>query len=174
MPTPGIVDPLPTPVTEPAPAPASTPMPEAQAEPLEAAPEPAPIPEAAAAQVAAVAAAQAASPAAAPTDAPARAQAPAPGYAPAAPLPAPRQGGKPAVVVEAICGIVGLFGIGWLMSGIGATGLLLLVGGIIWDVVGFFFGISTSGLAFAVVVAVNIVVLIISSALLNRRLTTGR
>ncbi len=121
-----------------------------------------------------VAAAQAASPAGAPTDAPAPAQAPAPGYAPAAPLPAPRQGGKAAVVVEAICGIVGLFGIGWLMSGVVTTGLLLLVGGIIWDVVGFFFGISTSGLAFVVVVAVNIVVLIISSALLHRRLTTGR
>ena len=120
------------------------------------------------------AAAQAASPASAPTNAPAPAQAPAPGYAPVAPIPAPRQGGKAAVVIEAICGIVGLFGIGWLMSGVVTTGLLLLVGGIIWDVVGFFFGISTSGLAFAVVVAVNIVVLIISSALLHRRLTTGR
>lgn len=128
----------------------------------------------AAVTAAASVAAAAASPANAPTNAPAPAQAPAPGYAPAAPLPAPRQGGKAAVVVEAICGIVGLFGIGWLMSGVVTTGLLLLVGGIIWDVVGFFFGISTSGLAFAVVVAVNIVVLIISSALLNRRLTTGR
>jgi hypothetical protein len=87
---------------------------------------------------------------------------------------APRQGGTVAIVVEAICGFFGLFGIGWLMSGVTTTGLFLLVGGIIWDVVGFFFGVLTAGLGFFCVGAVNIVVLIISSVLLNRRLTTGR
>lgn len=113
-------------------------------------------------------------PAGAPTYAPPPAYAPAPGYAPGAPLAAPRSVGGAAVIVEAIAGFFGLFGIGWLMSGITTTGLFLLIGGIIWDVVGFFFSITTLGLGFLCVGAVNVVVLIVSSVLLNRRLTTGR
>ncbi len=78
------------------------------------------------------------------------------------------------VVVEAIAGFFGFFGIGWLMSGFTSTGLFLLIGGIIWDVVGLFFGIVTVGLGFACVAIVNLTVLISSAVILNRRLTTGR
>lgn len=113
-------------------------------------------------------------PASAPAYAPPLAYGATPGYAPVAPLAAPRPVGIAAVVVEAIAGFFGLFGIGWLMSGITTTGLFLLIGGIIWDVVGFFFSIFTAGFGLFCVGAVNIVVLIISSVLLNRRLTTGR
>jgi len=91
-----------------------------------------------------------------------------------APMIAARPTSTLPVVIEAIAGLFGFFGIGWLMSGFTTTGLFLLIGGIIWDVVGLFLGIVTAGFGFACVGIVNIIVLVTSSIILSRRLTTGR
>jgi membrane-bound ClpP family serine protease len=89
-------------------------------------------------------------------------------------LAAPRPASTLPVVVEVIAGLFGLFGIGWLMSGFTSTGLFLLIGGIIWDVVGSIIGVVTLGIGFLCLGIVNVIVLISSAVILNRRLTTGR
>lgn len=40
------------------------------------------------------------------------------------------------VVIEAIAALFGLFGLGWLYAGRNPTGILLLVGGLLWDAIG--------------------------------------
>ena len=77
-------------------------------------------------------------------------------------------------MVEAIAGLFGLFGIGWLMSGFTTIGLFLLIGGIIWDVVGSFVSVFTLGLGFICMGIVNIIVLVTSTIVLNNRLNRLR
>lgn len=79
-----------------------------------------------------------------------------------------------ATVLEFLLGLVGFFGIGWLVSGFTTTGLFLLVAGIIWDVVAGFVSISMNTLGFVVLGVVNVVVAIISTLVLRGRLQRGR
>lgn len=77
--------------------------------------------------------------------------APPPVRAPATPppvqLPAPQLPNAPygapqlrwnntPVAIEAIAAFFGLFGLGWLYAGRNPTGILLLVGGLLWDAIG--------------------------------------
>lgn len=161
--------PLPAPAPEPAPAPAPEPAPAAT-----------PAMEAAATAVPAAAAqpstplAPTAPPVSAPVYPPAAPYPPAPAYAPVPPMAAPRSNSGVAIVLEVIAGLFGFFGIGWLISGYTTTGLLLLVGGIIWDVVGGLLSVTTLGFGFLCMGVVNIIVVVVSAIALNNRVNRAR
>ena len=75
-----------------------------------------------------------------------------------------------AIVLEIVCGLFGFFGIGWLVSGNTQTGILLLVGGLIWDAIAVFLAVITIGLGFICIGPINLAILITSTIILNNRL----
>lgn len=89
-------------------------------------------------------------------------------------MAAPRSNSGVAIVLEVIAGLFGFFGIGWLISGYTTTGLLLLVGGIIWDVVGGLLSVTTLGFGFLCMGVVNIIVVVVSAIALNNRVNRAR
>ncbi len=89
-------------------------------------------------------------------------------------MAAPRSNGGAAIVFEVIAGLFGFFGIGWLASGFTTTGLFLLIGGIIWDVVGGLLSVATFGAGFLCMGVVNIIVVVVSAITLNNRLNRAR
>ncbi|HEX6820175.1 MAG TPA: hypothetical protein VF120_17500 [Ktedonobacterales bacterium] len=58
-------------------------------------------------------------------------------YVPSGPYGAPqlRRNSTP-VAIEAVAALFGLFGLGWLYAGRNSTGILLIAGGLVWDVLG--------------------------------------
>lgn len=114
------------------------------------------------------------SPPVSPPYAPAATYAPAVGAAPAQPMMAPARNNTLAIVLEIIPGLFGFFGIGWLASGYVTTGLILLIAGIMWTVIGSFFSVLTFGFGFACMAVINIVVVIVSALTLSSRLKRGR
>jgi hypothetical protein len=83
-----------------------------------------------------------------------------------------------AILLEAIPGFFGLFGIGWMVAGYVVPGILLLVGGIIAGVgiwiAGTLGAIVTGGATLLCPAIFNIAVLIISSLVLNSKLKQRR
>lgn len=75
-----------------------------------------------------------------------------------------------AIVLEVVCGLFGLFGIGWLVSGNTQTGVILLVGGLIWDAIAVTIAIFTFGIAFLCIGPINLAILITSTIILNNQL----
>jgi hypothetical protein len=130
---------------------------------------PAPVAADVAPAAAEVAAATATAP---PNEPPAQAAtyAPAVGYAPVQPMSAPVRNNGLALVLEVVPGLFGFFGIGWLVGGFTSTGLFLLIGGIIWLVVGSFLSILTLGAGFFCMAVINLIVVIVSTLMLNNRL----
>jgi TM2 domain-containing membrane protein YozV len=60
------------------------------------------------------------------------------GQAPPPPRYRPPRYARPdstAVVIEALGAVFGIFGLGWLMAGRTSTGILLLLGGLVWDAI---------------------------------------
>ncbi|MEO7001438.1 MAG: hypothetical protein ABI068_06525 [Ktedonobacterales bacterium] len=82
-----------------------------------------------------------------------------------------------AIALEVIGGLFGLYGIGWLVARVTSVGVILLISGIIaniimWSAVGFL-GVITIGIGFILAVCppvVNIIVMVISTIMLNGRL----
>jgi hypothetical protein len=87
------------------------------------------------------------------------------------PMAAPQnQNATLAIVLEIVCGLFGLFGIGWLVSGNTQTGIILLVGGLVWGAVWVFIAIFTLGIGFLCIGPINLAIMIISTIMLNNRL----
>lgn len=83
-----------------------------------------------------------------------------------------------ALVLEAVCGLFGLYGIGWLIGGYTTAGILLLAGGLLF---GIFLWIAaavgavfTAGLTLACPAILNIAVLLTSTLILNSKLKQRR
>ncbi len=71
-----------------------------------------------------------------------------------------------AVAVEAILAFFGFYGVGWLMAGEVTTGVLLMLGGFVWDVVAFVLMVATLGIGTLCVVPLHLAFLALSAALL--------
>lgn len=82
------------------------------------------------------------------------------------------------VVVEVLCAfLLGLHGIGWLMAGKTATGVLLLVGSFVWAAIYWVTVLATFGIGWFCVGPLNILFLALSAVALNndiRARRTGR
>jgi len=96
-------------------------------------------------------------------------------------MTAPQRNNGLAIALEVIGGLFGFFGIGWLIGGVTNVGLILLISGIIgniimWSLVtiaGGALAIFTFGLSFILFLCppvVNIIVMVISTIMLNGRL----
>jgi hypothetical protein len=74
------------------------------------------------------------------------------------------------VIVEVIGGLFGFYGIGWLVGGYAATGVLLLVGSLVlasfWAVV----AVATVGVGLFCIIPVDLAILLASTLKLNARL----
>ena len=78
-----------------------------------------------------------------------------------------------AVLIECIAGFFGLYGIGWLMSGYTTTGMLLLIGGLVWSALVWGFILLTFGFGiFALACAgpIDLAIWITSALILNSTL----
>jgi hypothetical protein len=111
---------------------------------------------------------------------------PPPGYAPPPPgyglpyaIPQPswpvqqRPSGTP-VAVEAILALFGFYGIGWLMAGNTTTGVLLLIGGLVWDIIAVLGTVFTLGVGACIFGPIHIGLVVLSSVLLSDYLKSGR
>jgi hypothetical protein len=87
--------------------------------------------------------------------------------------PAPRQDGGAAIVVEVIAGLVGFWGIGWLMRGYTLTGALLLVGGLVFGGAMLAVSIITFGAGLLCWGPLNIIAMVCSAIALSNRLRSG-
>jgi hypothetical protein len=88
-------------------------------------------------------------------------------------MAAPRRDKTVPLLLEAIPGFFGVYGIGWLVSGFTSTGLMLLIGGIIFSVVMLIITIFTLGFGLLCWGPINLVVMITSTIILNKRLDSG-
>lgn len=79
----------------------------------------------------------------------------------------PRSGTAP-VVIEAVGAFFGIFGLGWLMTGRNTTGILLLLGGLVWDVIGL--GLITSGVGACCFLPVHVVFIALTTVLLSNHI----
>jgi hypothetical protein len=75
-----------------------------------------------------------------------------------------------AIVLEVVGGLFGIFGIGWLISGETKTGLMFLIGGLIWIAVAVVLTIVTLGIGLVCIFPIDIGILITSTLLLNNKL----
>ena len=79
------------------------------------------------------------------------------------------------VVVEIICGIFGIYGIGWLMSGYTGVGLtLLLVGILLWAPIFWVVTAFTVGLGLICLIPIDIAIWVTSALTLNSKLKQRR
>lgn len=72
------------------------------------------------------------------------------------------------VVIEAVGAFFGIFGLGWLMAGRTATGILLLLGGLLWDAIGV--GLITSGVGACCFLPVHAVFIALTTVLLSNHI----
>lgn len=70
-------------------------------------------------------------------------------------------------IIAAIVGIIGVYGIGWLSVGQTRTGLILLIGMLVWAAFSIAAGIYTGGLTPYITIPVNVLVIVISGISLN-------
>ena len=92
-------------------------------------------------------------------------------YAPYGPTPAPRPDMSP-VAIEAICAVCGIYGVGWIMTGRTATGILLLLAGLLWDVIAL--GVASTGIGIVCTLPLHAVFITLSSATLSNRVKGWR
>jgi hypothetical protein len=70
-------------------------------------------------------------------------------------------------MLEVLLGLFGLYGFGWMYAGNIIAGLLLTLGGLVWDVVVLTLVLSTGGFAGLCTAPISIFVMIISALLLS-------
>lgn len=87
----------------------------------------------------------------------------------------PQNTSNTAVIVEIICGIFGIYGIGWLMSGYTGVGLaLLLVGILLWAPIFWVVTVFTVGIGLVCLIPIGIAIWVTSALLLNGKLKQRR
>jgi hypothetical protein len=74
------------------------------------------------------------------------------------------------VIIEVIGGLFGFYGIGWLVGGYAATGILLLVGSLLLAGLWALVAIATVGVGLFCIVPIDLVILLGSALTLNSRL----
>lgn len=84
-----------------------------------------------------------------------------------------RPSGAP-VAVEAILALFGFYGIGWLMAGNTTTGVLLLIGGWVWDAIAIGGTVLTFGFGGCIFGPLHIAFVAVSSVMLSNYLKSGR
>lgn len=85
---------------------------------------------------------------------------------PSAPYGAPRlRWNNTPVAIEAIAAFFGLFGLGWLYAGRNPTGILLLVGGLLWDAIGL--ALLTTGIGAVCFLPVHVALVTLSTVRLS-------
>jgi TM2 domain-containing membrane protein YozV len=77
----------------------------------------------------------------------------------------PVRSNRTPVVIEAIAALFGLFGLGWLYAGRNPTGILLLVGGILWDAIGV--ALLSTGIGAVCFLPIHVILVTISAARLS-------
>lgn len=79
-----------------------------------------------------------------------------------------------AIILEVICGIFGIYGIGWLVSGNTSTGLIFLIGGFVWLAVAIVLSILTLGIGLICIWPIDLAIMITSVIMLSNRLKQRR
>ncbi len=69
------------------------------------------------------------------------------------------------MAVEAVGAVFGLYGLGWLMTGRASTGILLLLGGLLWDIVAL--GLISTGIGIACFLPLHAVFIILTTVSLS-------
>lgn len=72
-----------------------------------------------------------------------------------------------AIILEILPGLFGLYGFGWIYSGNTGTGIMLLVGGLIWAVIVVIAATITASVACFCTVPVNLIAVAVSATMLN-------
>ena len=72
-----------------------------------------------------------------------------------------------ALVLEILPGLFGFPGIGWIYGGETTTGVIILGATLVWDIIAFGLLTITGGLACTITVPINLVIVTVSSVLLN-------
>ena len=72
-----------------------------------------------------------------------------------------------ALILEILPGLFGFLGFGWIYSGNTSTGIMWLVGLLVWDVMAFIIIALTGGLGFICTVPISIVIIALSASSLN-------
>jgi hypothetical protein len=72
-----------------------------------------------------------------------------------------------ALILEILPGLFGIYGIGWIYGNNTNTGLLLLIGGLIWLVIAILINVFTGGFGCFCTIPINIAIVALSSIQLN-------
>lgn len=75
-----------------------------------------------------------------------------------------------AVLIECLCGFFGFYGIGWMMSGYTTAGILLLLGGFVWEAIFWTIVIFTASLGLICVGPIDLALWITSGVILSNTL----
>lgn len=87
---------------------------------------------------------------------------------------APQNDSSMPVIVELICDLFGIYGIGWLIAGYTTPGILLLIGGFVWAALFWTITVFTVGFGLLCVAPISIAFLITSVLMLNNKLKQRR
>lgn len=82
--------------------------------------------------------------------------------------PRPPKDRQLAMILEIVGGMFGLYGLGWLYAGNTNNGLIILIGGIAWDIFAAVMVSITVGICAIVTIPVAITVIILSSTSLKK------
>jgi hypothetical protein len=72
-----------------------------------------------------------------------------------------------AVIIEALSAVFGLFGLGWMMAGRTSTGVLLVLGGLLWDGIAIAGTHVTLGVGACCFIPLHVVFVVLSTVLLS-------
>lgn len=72
-----------------------------------------------------------------------------------------------ALLLEILLGLCGIYGTGWIYANKMGTGLGLLIGGLVWDVIAVIIGTVTGGFGLICTLPINIVAVTISSIMIS-------
>ena len=104
-------------------------------------------------------------------------QPPAPNYPPYPPqyglmVRGPRKPEGSAVAVEAILALFGVYGVGWLMSGITTTGAVIMSLGFVWDALMIVVSVATLGIGALCLVPMHFLFVTLTTVILSSQVIT--
>ena len=73
-----------------------------------------------------------------------------------------------AMLLEILPGLFGIYGIGWIYGNNTTTGLILLIGGLVWLAIAVVIDIITVGFGVCFTLPINIIVIVVSAIMLNK------